>query len=207
LQYECQAVLCEASALTRSLYRLCLRSAKHIRQGNVHDAAEFAAREEKQLQDMVELSTDERLSGIISMLPPVEPEAELQSRSEYYAQYANECFFAESDCLTVQEQPNGGPSIPHEQQFARYFHYLRQGENHRQWLLQDMKFDDPFLFNLDRVNRLEKRVSELIQAEAEFRWNQLTPEQQRETIQAQKAYEDYDSDEEAFSDEDDDEEL
>jgi hypothetical protein len=154
---------------------------------------------------MVEISSDERLTGIISMLPPVDPEAELQSRSEYYTQYANETFFAESDCLKVHANKDDRICIPHTQQFARYFHHLRQGEEHRQWLLKDMKFDDPFVFDMNRVNRLEARVSELMQSYNEYRWNELTPEQQRQAIQAQQAYDDYDSDAEALSDDEDEE--
>ena len=209
LQRQCQEVLDEASALTRSLYRLCMRSVKLIRQGNHVDAADFKAREEKQLEDMFQVSKDERLSGIISMLPPVEPEAELHARSEYYAQYTSENFFAESDCLAAVAKPEEDDvlGVPEPSQFARYFYHLRKGEEHRQWLLQDMKFADPFTFDLERVQRLEDRVRDLTQAHADYQWQHLEPEQRREMEQAQLEYDTYDSDQEAFSDDEDDDET
>eukprot|EP00977_Amphora_coffeiformis_P005341 scaffold1140_cov157-Amphora_coffeaeformis.AAC.17 len=200
-------ILAEASALTRSLYRLCMRSVKLIKQGNDADAAEFAAREEKQLQSMSDIVNDERLSGIISMLPPVEPVAELQARSEYYAQYTSENFFAESDCLRTSVHDGGARSMPNEAMFARYFYHLRKGEDHRQWLLKDMKFDDPFEFDFERVNRLEERVRELHQTLASHQLQQMDPQQRQAVEQAQHDLETYDSDEEAFSDDEDDDET
>lgn len=199
-------VLDEAAAMTRSLYRLCMRSVKLIRRGNDADRAEFAAREQKQLDDMAQVSQDERLSGIISMLPPVEPDAELRARSEYYSQYTAENFFAESDCLLVHDDDDNGMRVPDQAQFARYFYHLRKGEKDRQWLLQDMKFDDPYRLDLDRVQLLEDRVRELTDAHAAYQWQQLDPETQREIQQAKLDYETYDSDEEAFTDDDDDDE-
>lgn len=199
-------ILEEASALTRSLYRLCMRSVKLIRQGNEADAAEFAAREEKQMEDMIRAAEpaknpdDERLAGVISMLPPVEPEAELKARSEYYAQYTNENFFAESDCLRPLEG-----DVPSEGQFTRYFYHLRKGEDHRKWLLEDMKFQDPFQFDLKRVDRLEERVKNFLENRQQFQLQQMTPEEVRELEQARKDMDEYDTDEEAFSDEEDDE--
>lgn len=197
-------ILQEASALTRSLYRLCMRSVKLIRQGNEHDAAEFASREEKQMQDMMESSENgnEHLSGVVSMLPPVQPEAELQSRSEYYAQYTNENFFAESDCLRVAEGQEG----PDESQFARYFYHLRKGEEHRTWLLQDMKFTDVYRFDLARVDRLEERVKELLEEQRRIQWEKMDPKQKLDAQQAQKDYEEYNSEDEAFSDDEEEEE-
>ena len=214
LEERHRQVRAEASALSRALYRLCMRSAEFIRKGNEADYAEFAAREEKQLKDMVDLASDERLSGIVSMLPPVEPESELQSRSEYYAQYTRENFFAEADCLVVIELRNqenlGTPetrAIPQPQQFARYFHYLREGDRQRKWLLEDMKFEDPYHFDLDRVNRLEEQVRQLIEAKEKLEWNLLSPEEQHKANQAQMDYENYDTDEEAFTDDEDDEDI
>ena len=198
-------VLDEAAALTRSLYRLCMRSVKLINQGNDADRAEFEAREQKQLNDMMKVSQDERLSGIISMLPPVEPAAELDARSQYYAQYTAENFVSESDCLTVSDDNDNVMRVPDQGQFVRYFYHLRKGEEHRQWLLQDMQFTDPYRLDMDRVQRLESRVSDLMQALDAYQWQQQTPEQRAAAEQAQLDYETYDSDEEAFSDEDDDE--
>lgn len=201
-----EQVLAEASALTRSLYRLCMRSAKLIRQGNEADATEFAAREEKQIRDMTEVAGDERLSGVVSMLPPVEPQAELQARSEYYAQYTNENFFAESDGLKTSDDVGDDDvaAIPDEGMFARYFYHLRKGEEHRKWLLEDMKFEDPYQFDLERVDRLEARVRDLLQFQASYRWQQLDPQQRQAIEQAQLDLDTYDSDEEAFSDEEED---
>ena len=203
LDHQGREILEEASALTRSLYRLCMRSAKFVKQGNDADAAEFAAREEKQLRSMSEIASDERLSGVISMLPPVDPAAELQARSEYYAQYTNENFFAESDCLRTS---GGGRSIPDEAMFARYFYQIRKGEEHRQWLLKDMEFDDPYQFDFERVNRLEEKVRELHKSLALHEWEQMDPQQRQAAEQAQHDFDTYDSDEEAFSDDEDDDE-
>ena len=196
-------ILEEASALTRSLYRLCMRSVKLIKQGNDADAAEFAEREEKQIKSMSEIAGDERLSGIISMLPPVQPEAELQARSEYYAQYTHENFFAESVCLRTSVHDDGR-SMPNEAMFARYFYHLRKGEEHRQWLLRDMEFHDPFQFDFERVSSLEARARELHETLASHRWEQMDPQQRQAIEQAQVDWETYDSDEEAFSDEEED---
>lgn len=219
LAQEQEAILQEASSLTRSLYRLCMRSAQFIRKGNEHDAADFAEREEKQLQEMDssirtkpgsddDQALKERLAGVISMLPPVNPEAELEARSEYYMQYTSENFIAESDCLEIKSFHSGSNSnsSPDEAQFARYFYHLRKGEEHRTWLLEDMKFEDPFAqqFDLARVDQLEERVHEFLQEQRRVEWQEMDPQEKREIEQAQREYEDYDSDEEAFSDDEDD---
>ena len=213
LQRQRQDVLQEAAALTRSLYRLCMRSVKLIAAGNDADQKEFEEREERQLQEMTEsIASDERLSGIISMLPPVNPAAELHARSQYYAQYTAENFIAEMDCLrssNTDEQGNDNDivvDLPDQNQFARYFYYLRKGEEDRKWLLQDMKFDNPYQFDLERVDRLEDQVKALFQAKQAYEWQQLAPEQQRDIQQAQRELEDYDTDEEAFSDDESDDE-
>ena len=213
LERQRREILAEASALTRTLYRLCMRSVKLIERGNEADAAEFASREEKQLESFAAVAGDERLSGVISMLPPVEPKAELKARAEYYAQYTNENFFAESDCLKTTTLVGGGDkddtdnrSIPDETMFARYFFHLRKGEEHRQWLLKDMEFDDPFRFDLERVSRLEARVRELHHTHAAHEWQRMDPQQQQELERMRHDLDTYDSDEEAFSDDDDEEE-
>jgi hypothetical protein len=197
-QAQQQEILDEASALTRSLYRLCLRSVRLLRRGNLHDEREFAAREEQQLQDMVTAGSspiDERYA--ISMLPPVAPQAELEARSDYYAQYSRENFFAESDALSSADQ------VLRTRHFDRYFFHLRRGEEHRVWLLEDMKFEDPRPFDLPRVAAFEQRVQQHFKEMARIRMEQLSPDKRSELQQAQVDYEEYNSDDEAFSDDED----
>jgi hypothetical protein len=63
----------EASFLTRSLYRICLRSVNVIRFGNDFDEKDFQRRDE-------EFSNPR--PGVISMSPPPNREDELRSRAE-----------------------------------------------------------------------------------------------------------------------------
>jgi hypothetical protein len=85
------------------------------------------------------------------MLPPVDREDELRSRAEYYTQYARELFVQESDCLPHTTEWT-------EQHITRYLHHLRRGDEHRRWLLADMKFEDPFRKSFDhrRVDMFER---------------------------------------------------
>jgi hypothetical protein len=147
-QQQHDFLLAEAAALSRSLYRLCLRSVRLIRGGNENDEKEFVEREKKRLEQPK--SGDARLS-FLSMLPPVDRADELRSRAEYYTQYARELFVQESDCLPFK------PSEWSDQHVARYIHHLRTGNEHRKWLLSDMKYDDPFSISYDRarVDRFE----------------------------------------------------
>jgi hypothetical protein len=133
------ALLQEAGALTRSLYRRCLRSVKVIRWGNEFDELEFAKREE-------EFVNPQRRShpGSISMAPPPNKEDELRSRAEYYRCYAREYFVQESDSLDNDPLK--------ERDIRRYLYYLRKGEKDRKWLLGDMMFADPFKDAVDQVN-------------------------------------------------------
>jgi len=205
----------EASFLSRSLYRSCVRSARLVgRPGNQHDDREFAERERLERQRLEERfsasfesapssasiveeeedqhrangsltkrrtagdstdgdGVDIRLSSMLSMLPPVDREDELRSRSEYYLQYARENFVQESDCLDFQQQQqrhslsssSSSSSSARtrrgwwsEQQIERFVHHVRKGNDHRKWLLADMKFDDPFAggFDSDRVDAFER---------------------------------------------------
>jgi hypothetical protein len=150
LQRQHDFLLAEAAAMSRSLYRLCLRSVRLIRGGNDNDEKEFVEREKKRLEEPKPTSGDARLS-FLSMLPPVDRADELRSRAEYYTQYARELFVQESDCLPVK------PSEWSDQHVARYVHHLRTGNEHRKWLLSDMKYDDPFSISYDRarVDRFE----------------------------------------------------
>ena len=71
----------EAAFLTKSLYRICLRSVRLIRPGNEHDEEEFERREKKRLEDENSPRKDDDVRmGMFSMLPPVDREDELRSR-------------------------------------------------------------------------------------------------------------------------------
>jgi hypothetical protein len=81
---------------------------------------------------------------------------ELQKRwrSDYYLDWASENIFQESDCL------NGEWS---QQNVDRYLYFIRQGEQKRQWLLKEFKFEkDPYSFPHDRLLTFEKRAYALL---------------------------------------------
>ena len=130
-----QLLLEEASALSRSLYRRCFRSIRHIRHGNDHDEQEFQRREQDRLEKLDDPSTRDPRLSMLSMLPPVNRPDELRSRAEYYQQYTRENFVQESDCLDH--------AVLTEQHVDRFMYLLRQGDHSRTWLLKDMKFEDP----------------------------------------------------------------
>lgn len=135
------------------MYRTCVRSVRTIRYGNEADEEIFQEREQKRLEKRQE--SDIRLS-MLSMLPPVDREDELRSRSEYYMQYTRENFVQESDCLDSDEW--------HEQHIIRYIMLLRRADEHRKWLLSDMKFPDPYVdsFDQQRVDGFHQRALEFI---------------------------------------------
>jgi hypothetical protein len=127
-----------ARGLTLSFFRLVLRSIRTIRYGNEHDEIEFQIREEKQRQKEEELFTniikiDKRLD-MISMAPDVDRVDELLSRANYYTDYARENIQQESDRLPNNILWNNPEAI------NRYISLLKRGEQHRKWLLKDMKF-------------------------------------------------------------------
>lgn len=132
----------EAAALTKALYRTCMRSIKVIRWGNAFDEKDFQKREEDFLKPAGP-------GGRISMAPPPNKDDELRSRAEYYQSYAREYFIQESDCL------DNDPL--REKDIKRYLYYLRKGEKDRKWLLADMMFPDPYKTTMDivRVERFE----------------------------------------------------
>lgn len=132
---DSQQLLQEASTLSRSLYRRCFRSIRHIRYGNEYDEAEFQRREEERLEKAVDQSQKDPRLSMLSMLPPVNRVDELRSRAEYYQQYTRENFVQESDCLDHPVLLAG--------HIDRFVYLLRRGDDHRKWLLQDMKFEDP----------------------------------------------------------------
>jgi hypothetical protein len=110
---------------------------------------------------------------MLSMLPPVDREDELRSRSDYYLQYTRENFVAERDCLVATTNNSSSSSSNDidddddsfffdDRQVARFLFHLRKGEDHRTWLLHDMKFNtDPYSerFDTRRVDRLEERAA------------------------------------------------
>jgi hypothetical protein len=149
---ERHALFLEAGAMSRSLFRTCLRCVKIMRQGNSHDEAEFREREENQLKSM----KDALVSGSFSMCPPVDRENELDSRAIYYHGHTREHFDGEYDCLKCDPWK--------EEHVDRYLHFLRQGEHKRKWVMNDYKFPDSYarVFDNERVDRWEARVRELL---------------------------------------------
>jgi len=166
LEIERKELLEEASALTRSLYRICFRSVRHIRHGNEYDEKEFQEREQKRLEPK---EKDSRMS-MLSMLPPVDREDELRSRAEYYMQYTRENFVQESDCLSFDDWD--------AQHVGRYLFHLRRGDEHRKWLLNDMKFDDSQGFDHDRVDKFERRAMDYIRQKDKRNLADLSPDLQ-----------------------------
>ena len=87
----------EASYLTRTLYRRCLRSIDVIAGGNDRDERDFAEREAEERGDPFaddddDSKSDRRRTMRVSMTPPVNREEELRSRAEYYRAFARENF-------------------------------------------------------------------------------------------------------------------
>jgi hypothetical protein len=151
-------LLDDASTLSRSLYRRCFRSIRHIRHGNDHDEEEFQRREKDRLSNLDEDRSDPRLS-MLSMLPPVDRVDELRSRAEYYQQYTRENFVQESDCLEHEDLLEG--------HIDRFVYLLRRGDDHRKWLLTDMRFDDPckqeeLLNASNQINDFETRARSMV---------------------------------------------
>jgi hypothetical protein len=170
---------------TLQLYRRILRSIHRLlRPGNAFDESEFCKREEKQQnrQSGTELSMVDSL--------PIDREEELQSRMDYYWQYAREHFTQHSDALqdilapTVSTHSSVSRTSPaafdadarHREREAelmlqdqydaieRYFYLLQQGEVHRQWLLRDMKFPkDPYKPSLDAMAQVTQFKGEFQQ--------------------------------------------
>ena len=145
-------LLLEAGAMSRSLFRTCLRCVNIMRQGNEHDEEDFREREENQFQSM----QDALASGTFSVAPPVDRENELSSRAIYYHGHTRENFDGDSDCLKRDPW--------REENVDQYLHFLRSGEEKRKWVMNDYKFDDPYahVFDDDRVDRWEARARELL---------------------------------------------
>ena len=163
ISLERSALLAEAGSMTRSLYRTCLRSVTVLRPGNDRDDADFAEREKAQLKmfdddgDDRNAGTDKGTASMASPFsPPVDRENELESRAEYYAEWARENFAQEMDCLATNPW--------REDDVERYLHFLRVGEERRKWVLKDYGFEDPFedRFDTGRVDRFEARATEFL---------------------------------------------
>jgi hypothetical protein len=184
LREERQEIIHEAKALTLALYRTCVRSARVIRHGNDHDEKEFQDRERDRLEGGGKRGGQ---MSMISMMPPVDREDELRSRAEYYMQYARENFVQESDSL--------GHDDWNEQHVSRYLYHLRRGDDHRKWLLKDMKFDDPYKSSVDngRVDRFEKRALDYVSQILELKQLDLSPKL-REYVRNQRADKSVDDD-------------
>lgn len=143
----------EANSITKSLFRTCIRSTKVIRPGNDEDEASFKKREENQKNSF---SVGSSSQGSFSFEPPVDRENELFSRYSYYLEWARESFHQESDCLASDSW--------REEDVGRYVHFVRQGEDKRKWVLNDYKFDDPYVnvFENDRLDVFEKNATQLV---------------------------------------------
>ena len=95
---------------------------------------------------------------------PVNRDDELQSRANYYYNWARELIEQESDIFSNDNKDDN--SITKEQ-VHRYFHFLRNGEEKRQYVLQKYQFDDPCekLFDFEVVDKLEKAMLNACQHE------------------------------------------
>jgi hypothetical protein len=146
------ALLLEAGAMSRSLFRTCLRCVKIVRQGNEHDEAEFREREENQLKSV----KDALASGTFSLGPPVDRENELDSRAIYYHGHTREHFDGEYNCLKWDPWK--------EEHVDRYLHFLHDGEHKRKWVMNDYKFPDSYahVFDSERVDQWEAQARELL---------------------------------------------
>ena len=185
LAQEHQNLRNEARRLTLGLYRNCLRSIEAIRPGNEHDEKEFRERERQRKESIS--NRDPRLS-MLSMLPPVNRPDELRSRAEYYQQYARENVVQESDCFA--DASAADELVLDQHRVERYLHHLRHGEKTRQYLLEDMKFEDPVpnSFDRDRIASFEQRAKEYCQRVKDWRMRKtLSPSEYEQYRRVQEA--------------------
>ena len=157
LETKRKQLLKEANEMTKSFYRICLRCTYLIRPGNVEDEKLFLAREEEQRQRRIKAAEDRKTmsakerfeasaSSSMTFEPPVDRENELSSRAAYYLAFIKESFGQEVDCLTK--------TIPwREQEVERFVFLMKQGEERRSWILQDYKFQDPFIPSWQSIDR------------------------------------------------------
>jgi hypothetical protein len=152
-ELERQVLLEEAGSMTRSLYRICLRSVEVIRPGNESDEKDFLKRDQE--------FSNPTAGGTLSMSPPPDRVDELSSRASYYKSFAREYFMQESDCL--DNDPWNARDI------KRFLYYLRKGDKDRKWLLGDMMFPDPYknTMDQDRIQRFDKMAQTYLGVEPE----------------------------------------
>ena len=118
---------------------------------------------------------------------PVNRKEELNSRVNYYYNWARELIEQESDIFTYEKEDENLT----EDQVMRYFHFLRDGEEKRIFVLQKYGYKDP-CSNLSCVNdidELEKSMMNLIRYQNRHQTTDYTF---------------YESDNSIFNDDDDD---
>jgi hypothetical protein len=126
-------LLREARSITLSFWRTCVRCIKLLRKVDCEKPSHQSQ---------------------FSMMMHDNEELQKKWRSNYYLDWASENIFQESDCL------NGEWS---QTNIDRYLHFIRQGEQKRQWLLKEFKFEkDPYSFPYDRLLTFEKRAYALL---------------------------------------------
>ncbi|EJK72402.1 hypothetical protein THAOC_06070, partial [Thalassiosira oceanica] len=147
------SLLDEASSLTRSLYRRCLRSASVLSCANERDENDFREREEAQRRGLEDFTSSS--AGPISMAPPVDRDNELRSRGGYYRSFARENFDGHWDLLGEHgfhigaEGGSGAatttmtPRPWREEQVEQFAYLIRTGEESRRYVLRDYGFADP----------------------------------------------------------------
>lgn len=173
----------EASSLTRSLYRKCLRSIRVLSRGNEKDEKEFLARER--------FESEGGKAGRISMALPVNRKNELESRTNYYRSFARENFDGHFGLLSrhgfyIGEEDGHGfdsggrkgrndetPSdlMWREEQIDQFVYLIRSGEEKRRWILNDYGFDDPCnnCFDVSDGGHEDNRRSDGWPSELEYR--------------------------------------
>lgn len=123
----------EARSITLSFWRTCVRCIRLLREVDCDKPSH---------------------NSQFSMMMHDDEELQKRWRSDYYLDWASENIFQESDCL------NGEWS---QQNVDRYLYFIRQGEQKRQWLLKEFKFEkDPYSFPHDRLLTFEKRAYALL---------------------------------------------
>jgi len=152
---ERAAILAEVAAMTRILYRTCLKSVKLMRPGNGHDEIEFRRLEAEQASRW-ERALKDSLDGIGSMVPIVDRPNELESRYNYYNAHVKERF--KGDFGILDRDPWTEDCV------ERFLLIFREGEAARKWVLEDYKFVDQFPNRLseERTNQLQERMRKLV---------------------------------------------
>lgn len=130
---EKEELIREARLITLSFWRICIRCIRLLREVDCDKPSPT-------MQFFNMMDDDEALQK--------------KWRSDYYLDWASESIFQESDCL------NGEWS---HHNVDRYLFYIRQGEEKRQWLLNEFKIaKDPYTFPHDRLLAFETRAYALL---------------------------------------------